>query len=822
MTFKHLFCLPLILVCLQAMPQNKSLQATKTTQPPKIDGSLDDAAWLHASLATDFIQNFPQSGQPGSEKTEVKILYDDNAIYIGAMIYDDPALIRRQLTARDGEQRSDVDYFSVFLDTYKDKQNGFQFLVTVENVQTDAKISPNQQTSFGEYGDKSWDAVWQSKTSIIGNGWIVEMRIPYISLRFAKKQVQDWGLQLMRFMRRNNESSFWNYYDPNVNGFANQFGELKNILNLQPPPRLSFSPYVSGGFRTQPVKGNNKTTWLKRGGMDVKYGINESFTIDATLIPDFGQVVSDNVILNLSPFEVQFQENRPFFTEGTELFNKAGLFYSRRVGSTPSGFYNIRRMADANPNLEIIKNPSVTQLINAVKFSGRNKKKLGIGLFNAVSSSAHAITRDNITGLETKTQTSPTTNYNIFVLDQALKGRSSITFTNTNVLRSAAGRDANVSSFDFALYNKKNIYAVTGAARYSKIMGTKPYDGYSTNLFFKKIKGKIQYNTGVLIESDNYDPNDLGFLLRANKVNYSGTLSYNQFVPKGNFLTYNYTFTVRYNWLYKPYVFTRLEPRLSGFWIFKNFWDVNFTAGILPDGENDYFELRTPGRFVKKPYYWFNAIRGSTDSRRKLFYSYHYQWGWGKGSGYPFSYYLASMGFRYRFGDKFTMELSSERDEEYGQVGYVFANEINGEPIAGRRTYTDVNSIWTGQYNFTSKLNLRFRGRHYWSHVTYRTFHNVSPTTGKLIPRAFNTAIPDPNENFNVFNLDAFVTWDFRLGSRIILGWKNFLGDDEFIDGAIYRKYLKNFSQSFDLDHGNEVTLRFIYFLDYNQLKRKY
>ena len=382
-------------------------------------------------------------------------------------------------------------------------------------------------------------------------------------------------------------------------------------------------------------------------------------------------------------------------------------------------------------------------------------------------------------------------------------------------------RDANVSAFDFALFDKKNTYALSGNARYSKIFGNNPYDGYNTQLQFRKIGGNLQFVTRVNIESDRYDPNDLGFLLRANKVNYFGSLTYNQFVPKGSFLTYNYSLSVRYNWLYKPYAFTRFEPRFTAFWVFKNFWDVTLTAGILPKGENDYFELRTPGRFVNKPGYWFNVLKGSSDSRKKLFYNYHYQWGWGKGSGYPFSYYLASMGFRYRFGEKFTMELSSERNEEYGQVGYVFAREINNEPIVGRRTYIDVNSILTGQYNFTSRLNLSFRGRHYWSRVTYRSLHNASATTGKLIPRAFTTAIPDPNENFNVFNIDAFLTWDFRLGSRIILGWKNFLGDDEFVDGLANRKYLNNLGESFGLNHGNEFTLRFIYFLDYNQLRKK-
>lgn len=503
------------------------------------------------------------------------------------------------------------------------------------------------------------------------------------------------------------------------------------------------------------------------------------------------------------------------------MFNKAGLFYSRRVGAAPSGFYGIRNMVNADPNLEIIKNPSVTQLYNAVKFSGRNNKKLGIGLFNAVTAPMYAIIRNKLTNQETKVETSAPSNYNIFVLDQALKGRSSVTFTNTNVLRSGTARDANVSSLDFSLYDKTNTYSVSGAARYSKIYGKDYYNGFSSFFQFKKISGKFQFNTRADIASDKYDPNDLGFLVRPNYVNYTSSISYNQFVPKGNFLTYNYGLSVKYNWLFKPYAFTRLDVRATAFWMFKNFWDITFNAGIIPNEENDYYELRTPGRFVKKPEYWYNILRGSTDSRKKLYFSYQYQWGWGKGSGYPFSFYFTGMDLRYRFGDKFTAELSSERDEEYGQVGYVFANEINGEPIAGRRTYIDVNTVLTGQYSFTPRLNLSFRGRHYWSRVTYRTFYDVSPVTGNLIPRAFNTSFADPNQNFNVFNIDAFLTWDFRLGSRVILGWKNFLSDEKNIDGLLKRRYLNNLAETFSMLHGNEVTLRFIYFLDYNQLRKK-
>jgi hypothetical protein len=158
----------------------------------------------------------------------------------------------------------------------------------------------------------------------------------------------------MRFTRRNNENSFWNFVDPNTNGFVNQFGNFTGIQNIEPPLRLSFSPYLSTGVNVSPSANGNKTEWLKSGGMDLKYGISEAFTLDATIIPDFGQVVSDNVVNNLTPYEIKFDENRQFFTEGTELFNKAGLFYSRRVGERPQKFGAVQSFVQNNPNYEII------------------------------------------------------------------------------------------------------------------------------------------------------------------------------------------------------------------------------------------------------------------------------------------------------------------------------------------------------------------------------------------------------------------------------------------------------------------------------------
>src|SRR5687767_1155684 len=815
MTFQRFFLLPLVLVCGQIFSQSKSLQALKTTQPPRIDGSLDDIAWETAPEATDFIQNFPQAGQPSSAKTVVKILYDNNAIYIGARLYDDPSLIRKQLTARDEEQQTDVDYFSVFFDTYNDNQNGFQFLVTAANVQTDVRLAPTIETDFGVFGDKTWDAVWESETSIITDGWIVEMKIPYISLRFAKKNLQDWGLQFLRFMRRNNETSFWNPVDPNVNGLLNQFGDYTGIRDLEPPLRLSFSPYLSGGVNISPVNGTYRTEWLKSGGMDVKYGISESFTLDATLIPDFGQVVSDNVVNNLTPFEIRFAENRPFFTEGTELFNKAGLFYSRRVGELPQRFGFIQNFTQNNPNYEIIENPAVTNLYNAIKFSGRTKNNLGIGFFNAIAQEERAVLRYKFSGADSTIITEPLANYNIIVIDQALKNRSFVTFTNTDVIRESTNRDANVSAFDFSFFDRENKYNLRGAARYSKVFGPIEYGGFSTSLRVGKVSGKIQYFLQNVIESDKYDPNDLGILPAANEVSYTGQISYNQFTPKGNFLTYNYSLRANYRLLYKPYAFNYLQVTGSGFWVFRNFWDVNLSLGSVPAGENDYFVLNTPGRYAKRPPFSYLQLEGSTDSRKRMFFSYDML-----GSVFHIpekhNYYLYELGLRYRFSNKVTMEISNAGETETDYIVF-WGRQVNGEPIISFVDFTDITSIYSGIYNFTPRMNLSMRIRHNWSKVIYKRFANVDEN-GKDIPIAF---IPDQDENVNFFNLDAFFTWDFRLGSRIVLGWKNFLGNEEYVDGSIHKKYLKNLGETLDLRHGNELTFRFIYFIDYNSLRKK-
>lgn len=812
--FFALCCLPVF-----ALSQPKAITAVKISQSPHIDGNLSDAVWQQAPVATDFMQYSPSYGASVSAKSVVKILYDNEALYVGAYLYDDPSLIRKQLTARDGEQQQDVDFFSVFVDTYNDQQNGFQFLATTANVQTDAKLTGALNNFLGQYGDKAWDAVWESQVQMKNDGWCVEMRIPYLSLRFSKKDVQTWGIQFLRYLRRNSELDFWSPVDPNINGFVNQFGKYTDIKNIQPPLRLNFYPYLSSGVRIN-EKGNDLgTQWLRNGGMDVKYGINESFTLDATLIPDFGQVVSDDVINNLTPFEQKFNENRPFFTEGTELFNKAsGLFYSRRIGGVPQDYYFVQQMANTDPDLKIIKNPSVTQLYNAIKFSGRTKEKLGIGVLNAIAAPIYATVLDKPTNSRTNIQTSPLTNYNILVLDQALSGRSYITFTNANTIREGAARDANVASLDVSLYDKSNTYNLKTFGRYSKILSSNARDGFNTGLRLAKVSGKVQYYAQGDVKSTYYDPRDLGYIQTANIVSYFGNLSYKQFTSTKKFLSYSYSLDAYHQRVYNPNAPDYWQLSLGGFWIFKNLWDVNLTIGGLST-QHDYFVLgrALQNLFVKRPPWGYVELEGSTDSRKKLFFSYD----WQQASFFHTSpekrYYNYDFSLRYRFNNKVSVTIAHAEESETNYIVNSGLTEINGDPIVGFVDFKDITSTISGIYSFAPRLNLNFRLRHNWSSVPFNSLADVD-SKGNTVPRPFISGL---DENVNFFNVDAFLSWDFKLGCNLTVGYKNWIGNNTAINGIKYSRYLNNFSKAFDVSHGNEFTVKAIYFIDYNDLRKK-
>lgn len=807
-----------ILLLSNVYAQERSIPAFKVTQPIKIDGNLTDEAWKQIQPISGFITSSPVFGLRSAERTEVRIAYDNSAVYIGAYMHQPHKTIRRQLTARDVLDRQDVDIFAVGFDTYHDHQNAFVFRVSAANVQYDAKQSQNGGSNGGVVTDASWDAVWESKVSIKEDGWVAELKIPLSAIRFSNRSVQDWGINFARFIRSNNENSIWNPINPNISGELNQWGVWAGLHDIKPPIRLSFLPYLSGGIRVSPVSQGKVTEFLKSGGMDVKYGINESFTLDMTLIPDFAQVQSDNVFLNLSPFQVKFEDYRPFFTEGTELFNKAGLFYSRRIGNVPGLAANILDEYGNNPDYQIIKNPGITRLYNATKLSGRTKSNLGIGIFNAITVPMYAKIRNLVTGTDSSILTEPLTNYNILVLDQALKNRSSVSFTNTNVLRKGNSRNANVSSVDVSLFDKRNNYNFSVTGRYSSIWGKQENkNGFTSVVGFGKVSGMIQYRGNVVVESDKYDPNDLGFLQNNNSFEYNGNISYNVIKPTRYFLNHSYRVSFNNVYLYRPFAWSSFQVNARAFFLFKNFWDLSFSFQSSPTWNKDYFVHSNvyTGYFLRRtPYYYF-GISGSSDSRKKIFLSWEIG---GAESPLPRDpYWTSNLGLRYRVNDRLQFSANMSIMQDRGNWGWSFLNNPNGSPIIARRNVKTNTAILSSQYNFTSRMNVNIRMRHYWSILNNTNFYNLKPD-GYWDEVAF---IPGQNLNFNTFNIDMFYTWDFLPGSRITLAWKNALGSNVTIDPYTHTTYLKNFGQVLDNPHSNEFTAKIVYYLDYLKLRKR-
>jgi hypothetical protein len=813
---KKSFLVLLLFLCWQQniTAQTKKIQAQKTTTNITVNGILNDAAWQPITTTNDFVITAPNFGETPKNKTEVKITYDNEAVYVGAFLHENKKNIRTQFTERDKIDRQDVDFFAVSFDTYRDLQNAFQFRVTAANVQSDARIS-----NGGSNTDLSWDAVWESAVKIYDSGWCVEIKIPFSALRFATSASQNWGVNFLRNQRSINYNNSWSLVNPNLSGEVNQWGLWEGLKDIKPPLRLSFLPYLATAIKSTPLANGTRTNeTLPSGGMDVKYGINESFTVDVTLIPDFAQVQSDNVFLNTSPFEIRFEDFRPFFTEGTELFNKAGLFYSRRIGGAPSGTNSILRKYGNDTNYTIIKNPGITKLLNATKLSGRTKNNLGIGVFNAVTKNMEATVYNKPTNTNTTITTEPLTNYNIFVLDQAFKNRSYITLTNTNVLRKGNSRNANVGAIDAVFYDKKNQYSFSNSFRLSTIWGKdENYNGFKYNTSFAKVSGKFQFSGYANIESDNYDPNDLGFLFNNNGIDYGAQLAYIINQPNKKYLFQNYRVSVNSSHLYKPYKWTATEVNATAFLLFKNFWDIRINASTQPFWTNDYFinNSNYNGRFLKRTPYYYLGLNGSTDSRKKLYASFNIG---GAESPLPSDpFWQTNAQLRYRLNNRLQATINYSAEEDRGSWGWAFKNNPDGTPIIARRNEKESTLILSGQYSFTARMNFTFRLRHYWSYLENTNFYNLKED-GYWTERPF---IDNANTNFNTFNIDMFYTWDFLYGSRLTLGWKNALGSFVNLDPYRFTNYGKNIKQVIESPQSREFSIKVVYFLDYLKLKPK-
>ncbi len=797
--------------------EKKKVEAVRVAERINIDGRLDENTWLEAAPGTDFIIYSPFNGVPSSYRTEVRILYDNDALYLGAKMFDDhPDSIFIELGQRD-EQDINADHFYVEISPFNDGLNGEVFKVSASNVQIDNKLT----TSENWHHDDTWDAVWESRTGITQDGWVAEIRIPYSALRFPRAENQVWGINFWREIRRTRETSSWNYVTREFGSTIAHMGELTGIRDIRPPVRLSLVPYVSGYLEQVSDQQGMGTSY--NGGLDLKLGLSESFTLDATLIPDFGQVQSDDHILNLTPYEVKYNERRPFFMEGTELFNKGGIFYSRRIGGIPHLSGEVYE--ETGVNEVVTYNPAEVSLLNATKISGRTKGGLGIGLFNAVTNRVWAELEDTLTGARRRIKTEPLTNYNMLVLDQTLRNDSYISLINTSVIREGEQDEysytANVTGFEALLKTANRLWSVSGGGFLSqKYYSSSPATlGHSLNFNAGKTGGRFRTDYNLSVLSDEYDPNDMGYLRKNNLIGHSLDFAFNTYEPSGHIMSTRTSLEIEYEQLFRPRVYTSAGISMGGMLILMNYWSLSLDIGFTPWGEDDFFEPRTSdmSMYYHRPPAFEAGFRGDTDKSKKLYFQAEAEY-YRARSDYSQYGYAWEVQSEIKVSRRLSFDYSVAVDRMYNDIGYLTRSLFNERDITfGKRDVNTLTNTLSGSLIFTSDSYLTLRMRHYWSRADYDDSYFKLNDDGSLTQLPENVEMPDSDVNTNYLNIDLVYTWRFAPGSELSLVWKNAI----FSEGdTIIRNGFDNFGELLSMPQTNSISLKILYYLDYQNFRR--
>lgn len=584
-----------------------------------LDGFLDEEIWQQAPVATSFTQRFPDNGRSATERTEVKLLYTDSAIYVGFTAYDSsPDSIMAPLFRRDGNQPSDWVYVS--FDSYNDSRTAFAFAVNPRGVQKDVLYYDDSSE------DILWDAVWEAQTQILENGWSAEIRIPLSQLRFSSVNgEQSWGVNFQRRVARKGEISFWAPTSQSENRLVSRFGRLNGIQDLQEPRRLEILPYAAGSLLRAPDPGNanpfyNSNQFNGNIGGDVRYGLTSNMTLTATINPDFGQVEADPSVINLTANESFFQERRPFFLEGNDIFRFGSTktysrfgnpltFYSRRIGRSPQG-----SPARAGESAQFTDQPDHTTIATAVKLSGKTENGWSVGALNAFTLQENARFLTSA-GPVASIAVEPTTNYLVTRTKKDFNGGNTyaggfLSAVNRNIgdtyfddfLRSSAY----LGGVDFEHNFSNRNWVASGTISYSVINGSEQaislaqrssaryYNrvdsdkltldtdktslaGFATEMSLQKQGGDRWLGSITYSEvSPGYEVNDLGFMNRADYRSVNGGIVYRDTNPS-MLQYYEYWLFTGNAWNYDG---DRINHNYGtgGFMRYNNLWTTNFNV----------------------------------------------------------------------------------------------------------------------------------------------------------------------------------------------------------------------------------------------------
>ena len=784
------------------------------TEKPVIDGVLDDAAWQTGNWAGDFTQWIPNEGAKPSHPTHLKILYDDENIYVGIRAFDgEPEKISRKLGRRDiffG------DIVGLNFDSYHDQRTGFEFNVTAAGQKIDLLLwNPLNW-------DVSWDAVWYAETAMEDSAWTAEFQIPLSQLRYSSGYEQVWGLHCWRWIDRLQEESDWEPQSSTGPGILFQFGELHGIKGLPKSRRFEVLPYSLGKVRTfkketaNPFADQGHST-VATAGLDVKIGLTNNFTADVTINPDFGQVEADPSEINLTAFETFFDEKRPFFLEGGNIFlletDDANVFYSRRIGQTPTYMPDLL-------NQQYMKYPENTNILMATKISGKTADGLAVGILESVTASEHAEI-SSLRGIE-KVEVKPLTNYFIGRLQQDFKAGNTvlggiITATNRDVTATHLeflSSNAYTAGLDFLHHwNDKEFYVdakflgshITGSreaitslqtasARYCQRPDAAYLDFDSTRTQLsghggsveigKKSKGLWRYSTAVRWHSPGLELNDLGFMQRSDFIKQENAISYFINRPVSIFRTYSIGLVQFNNWDYAPDHLSssgQLKLRFE----FLNKWTVS-TSAAVSSGALDTRILRG-GPGMRIPWHWNLTTSLQTDPSRRM--SAFVNINTIRVTHKSGRFYSINPGVTLQPTNPLKIEVSLNYESNIDELQYTDTKSVNSTDryILGKLNQKTLGLTFRVDYNFTPELSVQYYGSPFASVGAYSdfksvtnpradaynerfTFIDVTPA-GKDYRAEESYMFANPDFNFNQLRSNLVCRWEYRPGSQLYLVW---------------------------------------------------
>jgi hypothetical protein len=668
--------LPLFLFAKPPTPQKqKTVHAIRADGPIIIDGVLEEKAWQEEACS-DFVQSDPTDGAEPTEKTEVWVAYDEKSLYVAARLYDSqPELITCRLGRRD--DFVDSDWFIFAVDPYYDRRSGYQFAVNPAGSIVDWTLYND------EWNDTTWDGVWECKALIDEEGWIVEIRIPYNQLRFPKKDEYVWGVNFRRVIKRKNEKVGFIWVPKEDSGYVSRFAKLVGIHGISPGRHIEFLPYSVGQAQYSPEESGNPfetgKKYLGNAGFDFKIGLKSNLTLDATVNPDFGQVEVDPAVINLSDFETYFSEKRPFFIEGSNIFNQFGyggatsnaninwsspdFFYSRRIGRAPQGYVE----QDGYVNF-----PDRSTILGAFKLTGRVGKGWKVGFINTLTAREYAEIDSD--GQRFKEEVEPFSYYGVLrALKEFNDGKQGLGFIATSVVRDLRNENLedilNKNAFSLAFdgwtfLDKSKTWVLGGWLGGTKVEGSQSaildlqqsslhyyqrpdathvevneeatsLSGWGGRFYVNKQKGQFLFNAAFGMLSPGFDPNDAGFQSAiSDKINahlllgyywpHPGKIFRNWLIFMGPFR--NYDFGGNKTW--DGYLID-IEGQFLNYWSFVTMLAYNpqtisntLTRGgplaLIPSGYEIDFSLNTDSR---KPI--VISAHGNHYSRPTEGYSWH-------------------------------------------------------------------------------------------------------------------------------------------------------------------------------------------------------